>query len=307
MPPRTTSRGSAVFLSGTRRRRAGPRDGAVSPGPEAGRYARLASVRRDRGPGRPGQPTVLLLHGLGGDSSQPWAYLPDGTQYPRIAPDLRAHGGTGRIGPTAAFTFDGLADDVAALLDALNLAQPVLAVGVSMGAGIALNLALRYPARIAALALVRPAWLDQPMPPHLGAYPQIAALLRTAGPATGLARFKRAPSYRDVLARSPAAAASMRAQFTAPHAVTRAVRLDRMPHSVPYCDRAELRRLRQPALVIAARGDPTHPLAVAETTAAALPHASSRLVGSRDEDAAGQLAQIRTEVTGFLGRAVVPR
>jgi pimeloyl-ACP methyl ester carboxylesterase len=220
---------------------------------------------------------------------------------------LRAHGGTGRIGPTAAFTFDGLADDVAALLDALNLAQPVLAVGVSMGAGIALNLALRYPARIAALALVRPAWLDQPMPPHLGAYPQIAALLRTAGPATGLARFKRAPSYRDVLARSPAAAASMRAQFTAPHAVTRAVRLDRMPHSVPYCDRAELRRLRQPALVIAARGDPTHPLAVAETTAAALPHASSRLVGSRDEDAAGQLAQIRTEVTGFLGRAVVPR
>jgi pimeloyl-ACP methyl ester carboxylesterase len=119
---------------------------------------------------------------------------------------LRAHGGTGRIGPTAAFTFDGLADDVAALLDALNLTQPVLAVGISMGAGIALNLALRYRARIAALALVRPAWLDQPMPLHLGAYLQIAALLRTAGPATGLARFERAPSYRDVLARSPAAA-----------------------------------------------------------------------------------------------------
>ena len=96
---------------------------------------------------------------------------------------MRAHGGTGRIGPAAAFTFDGLADDVAALLDALNLTQPVLAVGVSMGAGIALNLALRYPARVAALALVRPAWLDQPMPVHLGAYPQIAALLRTAGPA----------------------------------------------------------------------------------------------------------------------------
>jgi len=220
---------------------------------------------------------------------------------------LRAHGGTGRIGPTAAFTFDGLADDVADLLDALNLTQPVLAVGVSMGAGIALNLALRYPARVAALALVRPAWLDQPMPLHLGACPQIAALLRTAGPATGLARFERAPSYRDVLARSPAAAASMRAQFTAPHAVARAVRLDRMPHSVPYCDRAELRRLRQPALVLAARGDPTHPLAVAETTAAALPHASLQLVGSRDEDAAGQLAQIRAEITGFLGGAVVPR
>ena len=48
-------------------------------------------------------------------------------------------------------------------------------------------------------------------------------------------------------------------------------------------------------------------LFVAETTAAALPHASWQLVGSRDEDAAGQLAQIRTEITGFLGRAVVPR
>ena len=58
---------------------------------------------------------------------------------------LRAHGATGYIGPDDAFSFDGLADDVVALLDRLGLTRPVVAVGVSMGAGVTLNLAIRIP------------------------------------------------------------------------------------------------------------------------------------------------------------------
>jgi pimeloyl-ACP methyl ester carboxylesterase len=85
---------------------------------EAARYAREAHAQVD-GTGQPGaaqrQP-VLLLHGLGGDCAQPWAFLDGGHGLRRIAPDLRAHGATGYIGPEDAFSFDGLADDVVAQL-----------------------------------------------------------------------------------------------------------------------------------------------------------------------------------------------
>ena len=211
---------------------------------EAARYARLAHFRHDGtgsrspgpGPGQRGPAArlpVLLLHGLGGDCAQPWAYLDATDGLRRIAPDLRAHGATSYIGPEDAFTFDGLADDVVALLDRLGLTRPVVAVGVSMGAGVTLNLAIRYPERLAALALIRPAWLDRPIPPHLAAYPLMAGLLRAHGAAGGLTRFERSGLYRAVQAESPAAAASLRGQFTAAYATERAVRLDRIPHSTP--------------------------------------------------------------------------
>ncbi|HEX4255758.1 MAG TPA: alpha/beta fold hydrolase [Streptosporangiaceae bacterium] len=275
------------------------------PGPsrlEAARYARQAHVRLD-GCGPPGSARrrpVLLLHGLGGDCAQPWAFLAGDHGLRRIAPDLRAHGATGYIGPDDAFSFDGLADDVVALLDRLGVTGPVIAAGVSMGAGIALNLALRYPDRVTALALVRPAWLDQPLPPNLTLYPLMAALLRQHGPEPGLARFEATDAYRAVRAVSDSGAASLRGQFTAPFAVERAVRLDRMPRSSPSPDVGALRRVSQPALVVGAPRDPVHPLALAEATAAALPTATLRVVAARDEDPPGQLAQIAGAVARFV-------
>jgi pimeloyl-ACP methyl ester carboxylesterase len=245
-------------------------------------------------------PGVLLLHGLGGESSQPWSFLTDGAGFPRLAPDLRAHGRTRCIGPDNAFTFDGLADDVIALLDFLGVTGPVLAVGVSMGAAIALNLALRWPGRLAALVLIRPAWLDQPLPAHLAVFPLVASLLRAHGAEAGLAEFERTAAYRQVLGESAATAASLRGQFTAKRAAERAARLDLMPRSVPYPDVTDLRRVRLPALVLGAPRDPTHPLAVAEATAAALPDAPLRLLPERDFDAAAQLDQVRRETARFL-------
>jgi pimeloyl-ACP methyl ester carboxylesterase len=277
-----------------------------APGEESARYARLAHLQRSDGPAaRPG-PAVLLLHGLGGQASQPWDYLDGPAEWPRLAPDLRAHGRTRYIGPASAFSFDGLADDVVAVLDLLGLTRPVLVVGVSMGAGVALNLATRWPGRLAGLVLVRPAWLDEPMPPHLAAYPLIAALLRAYGAEQGLARFERSAVHRQVLGESPAAAASLRAQFTADCAAQRAVRLEKMPCSVPYPDIRALRRVRLPALVLGAPRDPAHPIAVAEATAAALPGASLVRLAGRDEDAAAQLAQVRRETTRFLLQVAGP-
>lgn len=96
-------------------------------------------------PGRPGEPTVLLLHGWSATADLNWwttfpALERDGLAV--VAPDLLGHG----RGPQrdAEFSFEAVADDLAALVATAGLG-PVIAVGYSMGAAIACTLADRHP------------------------------------------------------------------------------------------------------------------------------------------------------------------
>jgi 3-oxoadipate enol-lactonase len=66
-----------------------------------------------------------------------------------IVPDLRGFGDSPKSGP---YSMDVYADDVIALLDALQIEQAVIA-GLSMGGYVALNLLRRHPKRIRALVL----------------------------------------------------------------------------------------------------------------------------------------------------------
>jgi pimeloyl-ACP methyl ester carboxylesterase len=97
-----------------------------------------------------GQPPVVLIHGAGG-THQHWLYqVRDLPGSPTYALDLPGHGrsqGPGRDGIPA------YGDWLVAFLDMAGLDRPVL-VGHSMGGGIALDVALRYPARVAGLGLV---------------------------------------------------------------------------------------------------------------------------------------------------------
>jgi 3-oxoadipate enol-lactonase len=66
-----------------------------------------------------------------------------------IVPDLRGFGDSPRSGP---YSMDRFADDVVALLDALQIDRAVVA-GLSMGGYVAFNLWRRHPARVRALLL----------------------------------------------------------------------------------------------------------------------------------------------------------
>lgn len=110
-------------------------------------------------------PALLFIHGAGG-SHQHWGYqLNDLATLARIiAPDLP---GYGRSPGPAPDTIARYADQLLALLDTLGISRAVLA-GHSMGAAIALHLAIEQPARVAGLALlgggarmrVAPAFID---------------------------------------------------------------------------------------------------------------------------------------------------
>jgi pimeloyl-ACP methyl ester carboxylesterase len=100
-------------------------------------------------------PTVLLIHG-NCSASGFWAplirHLPP--QWRIVAPDLRGYGDSPALGIDATRGLRDFADDVAPLL--LDAAGPCVVVGHSMGGGVAMQLLLDHPERIAALVLEAP-------------------------------------------------------------------------------------------------------------------------------------------------------
>jgi pimeloyl-ACP methyl ester carboxylesterase len=103
-------------------------------------------------------PPLVVLHGGFVSTGPAWANSP--VAYGRhmatlakhfrvIAPDTRGSGATVHAGGTASYAL--LADDVIALVEALDLDRPLL-MGFSDGAAIATVVAIRQPAAIGALA-----------------------------------------------------------------------------------------------------------------------------------------------------------
>jgi len=230
-----------------------------------------------------GETVVLMLHGLGGDRNQPLGLLsePLGEGLTVVAPDQRAHGETMVVGELQDFTVDRLADDAVALLRSRGLiARPLIVVGISMGAAVALRLMQRGGLRLRGALLIRPAFAQQPWPDHLRVFQEMAALLRSQG-ADGVGTFGESESYRSIVAVSPAGAESLLAQFTKPGAVDRVVRLEQVPANpsitwdgrwTPPC----------PVTVIGAEADPVHPLWVAELWHERLALSEFTVVPSRD-------------------------
>lgn len=104
----------------------------------------------DRGQGTP----LLLVHGFPLDHTM-WAEQIDAmAPHARvIAPDLRGFGRS-RLGENAGtITMEQFADDLAAMLDALDVRQPIVLCGLSMGGYIALQFWRKYAARLRGLIL----------------------------------------------------------------------------------------------------------------------------------------------------------
>jgi pimeloyl-ACP methyl ester carboxylesterase len=116
-------------------------------------YADIAGEKAyyaHRQPVPAGDLPVLFVHGAGG-SHQHWLYqVRDLPRSPTYALDLPGHGRSGGEGWDS---IQAYGDWVVAFLDAVKVPQAVL-VGHSMGGGIALDVALRYPARVGGLGLV---------------------------------------------------------------------------------------------------------------------------------------------------------
>jgi pimeloyl-ACP methyl ester carboxylesterase len=236
-------------------------------------------------------PTLLGLHGLGGDRSQPLGLIDEAVEdrHQVVAPDLRAHGSSTLAETPALLSFAQLAEDVEALVG--RPPAGVILLGISMGASVVLELVARGRIPVRGVVLVRPAWRWRPHPPNLAPYPRIAALLRAHGPQEGKERFRESDDHASVAAVSVRAAEALSAQFDEPRAVERAARLERMPASAPTGSG----RLGIPGVILASERDPVHPTALAEDLATDL-GIRVHLVAPRYEEPERHVREVAAEV-----------
>ncbi len=110
-----------------------------------GQYAQVNGVNlyyETHGAGRP----LILLHGGLGSGEMFGPLLPTlAERHQVIAVDLQGHGRTADIDRPIDIRL--MADDIAALIDHLGLDKPDL-VGYSLGGGVALQTAVKYPAKV---------------------------------------------------------------------------------------------------------------------------------------------------------------
>src|ERR1700722_8820180 len=190
-----------------------------------------------------------------------------------IAYDARGHGHSSPAPAPEAYTYELLAKDLGVVMDQLEIERAVLA-GASMGAQTALRFALEHPNRVSALGLITPAFdPDTHGKDSYASWDRLAQGLRSGG----VEGFVDAYDLDVVPERFRETVAKVLRQRLSAHDHPLAVAdaLQAVPRSRPFEHWDELQSVAVPTVVIASRdeADPTHPLAVGERYAAAIPDA----------------------------------
>ncbi len=217
-------------------------------------------------------PAIVFTHGLGGDMSQPKDLLGEMNGYRVLLWDVRGHGGTEPVGPEKQLNFDTFARDLSMLIDHVGIEKAVVG-GISMGAAISASFAVRWPERVRALVLVRPAWEDKPSPPNLSHLIQVRRLLDAGGTGADLLKYRSLPEYKPLRSLAPDLIEGLESQLIKHKAYERRARLERVTCSCPISSWNQTQVLTMPTLVVGNYPDSTHPMEMAEEWARRLPHA----------------------------------
>lgn len=247
----------------------------------------------DEGHGMP----VLWQHGLGATQAQAAEVFPGSPRLRRITMECRGHGES-ELGAPAALSIGQFTDDALRLLDHLGVRRAVVG-GISMGAAIALRLAIYHPGRVSALIIGRPAWVADSAPERLGIYLEVAELLAQYGPEDGLKRLQPTERFQQVMRESADNAASIRSFFSREAASTVAL-LSRIPAQGPGVTREQISRLTLPTLVIANQGDYIHPVEMASAMAGLIPGASLKIIPSKNDAKQPYVEAFKTALDEFL-------
>jgi 3-oxoadipate enol-lactonase len=229
------------------------------------------SLAYDTRPGAGDSATIVFVHGLGGSINSWWAQLAacEADGRPCLAYDQRGAGLSAK--PPGPYSVEGWAEDLMALLDALEIERPIL-IGHSVGCMVAEHACARLGDRVAGLMTIGGAlrWRPEAAPvfeervklARAGRMDEIA----TTVVGTGLSEARRASDpvlvglFRDLIASNE-------------------------PHAYAECSAAtavgemiDTERIACPVLASCGEHDPVAPPAFAEAIAAAVPNGSTAVV-----------------------------
>jgi pimeloyl-ACP methyl ester carboxylesterase len=215
-----------------------------------------------------GRVPVVLQHGLCGGAQQTAEAFPDDANLRLLTLECRGHGTSPQPSPRD-ISIECFADDVAALIESQGFA-PVILGGISMGAAIALRIAVRRPELVRALILARPAWVTEAAPANMRPNAEVGELLASHGCESGREIFEKSATARRLAAEAPDNLASLLGFFARePQAVT-AELLRRISADGPGVTEDQVRAINTPALVIGHEADAIHPIAHARSLAGLL-------------------------------------
>jgi pimeloyl-ACP methyl ester carboxylesterase len=208
---------------------------------------------------------MIFQHGLCGDAGQTAQVFPSGAGYRRITVECRGHG-LSDVGAFDDFSIAAFANDVLRYMDEAGIETPVIG-GISMGAAIALRLAVQNPGRFKGLVLARPAWLLESEPENM--FPNAIAgnLIEHFSPLKGATMFEGSDVASMLAKEGPDNLNSIRNFFARRPRAATAQLLQRISADGPGVSEADIRRIAIPALVIGNELDYVHPIAYAKTLA----------------------------------------
>jgi pimeloyl-ACP methyl ester carboxylesterase len=212
-------------------------------------------------------PTIVWLHGLMGsiDRSRAFGEGMDGLAergFRLIAYEARGHGDSGYTENEADYTWSSHANDMRALLDALDIERAIIGGG-SMGAGTSIVFALDHPERIEKLVLLAPPPLAATIETAQQVFCGLASLIDAVGREKAAEIVMQLPQYTELKASDHKAYELMREWLSTVH-----------PKATPFAIRGLLNgpalpeerfgEIGVPTLIVAHPDDPIHPASTAE-------------------------------------------
>ncbi len=242
-----------------------------------------------------GKPFVFL-HGLGGDLNQPVTHFKKRKDIKLITIELRGNGETS-TGKIEDLSFDKMAEDVKDICDYLNL-KSIYIGGISMGAAVSMNFAIKYGYLLKSLILIRIAWLDRPMENLIcNLYDQVAENIILEN---GKEIFKKSEEYRKVLTEAPATADAFTNYFDNPVSKKTFEKFVKLPKSKPIESLNILKEISVTTLIIATKQDPLHPFDYGKICSDLIPNSEFYEAVSKSKDREYHIKQVKNRIDKFI-------
>ncbi|WP_083923183.1 alpha/beta fold hydrolase [Ahrensia kielensis] len=243
------------------------------------------------------EPQLMVLHGLGATCDQFHGMFDAYFSDKQIAMNMPGHGDRPRENGRASFErFAALA------LDALDQrkVESVTLAGISMGAGIAIKMALKRPDLVNGLILLRPAWMDKTHPKNLKIIHEIGVWLSQGPEQDAIDRLNKDPFFFNLTRTNPAAAKSILGAINRPNSRNNAPVLTQIIEDTPLASLGDLKAIAAKTLVVATPNDPLHPLDIARAWASEIPSATLCELPSKYVAPAAFQSGLNTALDTFL-------